>query len=250
MKINHFSYSRNNLWNQCQLKYKFQYHDQIYIEDKKEWSEFGKYIHMVLDLFVKKDISIEESSKLSYAKYNKFGKQYKDLIPTVFKNFLDFNDQIYDGSKVTDDFSEVAFSLENDGVKWKGFIDRIIYYQDKILIVDYKTSKEANEVSREDAQNDNQLMIYAFFANHQFNIPYDKIFTMLFYLRSNHKVITSFSEEKIHKKIKFLSRTAKKIKNTPPESAKPSITKLCDFCEYRNMCSSYQKYLVLRGIKK
>lgn len=240
MKIEKISYSRLELFNQCQYHYKLHYDDKVKSPlPEPEYFEFGHYIHKLAELVVRDNISIEEASKISYAEYNRFGKEHNNKIKKMIRNFIGFQKNIENSNPIKNE-AEVEFDITENDFRINGYIDRVITYNNNnVLIVDYKTSKENNEIKQKDIHNSKQLMTYAWAYNKITNTPIENISAMLFYLDSGNKPITRFNSEKINNHIKETIKLGNIIKQMDPEKAKANVTKLCNWCEYRTICKYF-----------
>lgn len=240
MIINKISFSRLEIFNQCQYRYRLHYHDEIKSPlPEPPYFEFGHYIHKTAELVVTEGLSVEEASKESFKKYNKFGKEYIDKTPVMIRHFIDFQKYI-SISKPLNDSAELEFNLELNDFKLNGFIDRVISYdQERTLIADYKTSKSHNETKQKDIHDSKQLKMYVWAYNQITGVPVEKISAMLFYLESGNKPITRFTTTEIEDHIEQTISCGNVIRNMDPQDAKPNITNLCKWCEYRTICKPY-----------
>ncbi len=240
MIIDKISFSRLGIFEQCQYRYKLHYHDKVKSPlPEPPYFEYGHYIHKIAELVVSENIPVEIASKKSFEKYNKFGKEYINKIPIMIRNFINFQEHIKSSSPLHDS-AELEFNIEKDGFILNGFIDRVIKYNnDKTLIADYKTSKSHNETLQKDIHESKQLKMYVWAYSQTKNVPVEKISAMLFYLESGNKPITRFTTTEIENHIEKTITFSKCIRNMEPEDAKPNITNLCKWCEYRTICKPY-----------
>lgn len=92
---------------------------------------------------------------------------------------------------------EYEFDLATDSYRCYGFIDVIKIFPDKVVIVDYKTSKEKFQKSSEDYKFNLQGAIYSLVASKMFpNKPIEVQFLFLKF-RKNPKFIVNFSQKQL-----------------------------------------------------
>lgn len=154
MKINHLSVSRSQVWNECEKKYKFKYHLEIpSLEPEQPYFLYGKVMHKIMEEYTKADgktdireiipavmngeIPVEKDKN---GKVN-LPKEYLERLPEEIAAFLKLTNQIG-----TDGVVEWAFDYDLDPPNKKmlyGLIDRLIIKDDKVFILDYKTTKKS-----------------------------------------------------------------------------------------------------------
>ena len=159
------SYSQISLYQSCPLHYKLQYIDGLKTKDKWYFS-FGTTLHLCAEYFFKVRVPPPPSLEKMLKYYEKIwlsaGYQsaeeeakYKDYGRQILAKFW----QVHSA-----DFSllvavERMFYIDIEGVKLRGFIDRIDKLDSGGLsIVDYKTSQKL--FTRDDLENDLQLTLY------------------------------------------------------------------------------------------
>jgi len=182
------SYSQISLYQQCPLKYKLQYIEGLQPEAKWYFS-FGSTLHLCAEYFYKVQIppppNLKELLKFyennwisqgyeSVEKENEYRKYGRDILIEFWQiNSQDFRMPIA---------IEHNFKLDIDGVKLRGFIDRIDKLESGGLsIIDYKSNKEL--FTKEDLQNNLQLTLYQMAADRLWIFPVEKL--SLYHLRTN-----------------------------------------------------------------
>ncbi|OGO20580.1 MAG: hypothetical protein A2Z15_07060 [Chloroflexi bacterium RBG_16_50_11] len=182
------SFTQISLYQQCPWCYKLQYIDGLKAKDKWYFS-FGTSMHACVERFFKVHTppppSLEEllqfyeqnwlsqgyESPEEEARYKKYGKE-------ILTRFWEIH---------TPDFRlpvalERSFYLDIEGVKLRGFIDRVDKLESGGLsIIDYKTSQEL--FTTDYLEKDLQLTIYQMAAEQTWNLPVEKL--TLYHLRSN-----------------------------------------------------------------
>jgi putative RecB family exonuclease len=187
-QIKALSYSQISQYQKCPLCYKLQYIDHL--KTKPRWYfSFGSTIHSCVERFFKVNTptppSLEEllefyeqnwistayESAEEEANYKAYGRE----ILTKFREIhsVDFRIPIA---------LERGFYLDIDGIKLRGFIDRVDKLDSGGLsIIDYKTNKEL--FTTDYVENDLQLTIYQLAAEQTWQLPVEML--TLYHLRSN-----------------------------------------------------------------
>lgn len=194
--------------------------------------DFGTYIHRIFELghgenHITELEKIAENIKKDY----KVPLVYKDRIDQCLRNFLRFNNGLGETIAVEHEFSvDLA-----EGIKYNGFIDRIVKgQQGGLLIIDYKTSKK--EKTKLDLSRDKQLIGYAFAVATEFKIPLSEIWCAHYYPLTDNLVAVKFPQSSINmwreKEINKVWKIRKKKKDDFPAMQNT----FCDWCEYKPMC--------------
>jgi RecB family exonuclease len=256
MKIEHLSVSRTQLWQECQLKYKFKYHLGLKSNfPEQPWFEYGKIIHKSAELFVEAKgetpirefteqilngkIALEDGSEpkkihldSSYAL--RLGGHLR-AIETITKHRLNY------GGFIEWDF---LFDLDQPNKKiLKGFIDRLIPKKDgTYLVLDYKTTRKGPFRKDENSiKDDLQLQAYSMVVSETLNVQPQNILLALYYLDDQKLVQVRHNKETLDNcKIK-LKTIYDKIADTEPERAVPTVGWGCNRCEYRDICPYSKK---------
>ncbi len=124
---------------------------------------------------------------------------------------------------------ERMFYIDIDGIKLRGFIDRVDKLESGGLsVVDYKTNKEL--FTAEDLEKDLQLTLYQMAAEQTWQLPVEKL--TLYHLRSNTACsCESRSEARIEQARQLVLDVAKNIADERfPATENPYCP--CDFPEY------------------
>ncbi len=186
--MNPLSYTQISLYQSCPLLYKLQYIDGLKPKDKWYFS-FGTTMHLCAEHFFKVRVPPPPS----------LGK----LLQFYDKNWLsggyesaeeEANYKAY-GREILSKFCEIhsadfrmpvaverRFYIDIEGVKLRGYIDRIDKLDSGGLsVVDYKTNQEL--FSQDDLENDLQLTLYQLATEQTWFLPVGRL--TLYHLRSN-----------------------------------------------------------------
>ena len=188
MTIKPLSYTQISLYQQCPWSYKLRYIDGLRPEEKWYFS-FGTTMHSCVERFFKVSAppppSLEEM--LQYYEENWLSQgyespqeefRYKEYGKGILTRFWEIH---------APDFRmpvalERGFFLDIEGIKVRGFIDRVDKLDSGGLsIVDYKTNQEL--FTADHLENSLQLTIYQMAAEQTWGLPVEKL--TLYHLRSN-----------------------------------------------------------------
>jgi RecB family exonuclease len=203
----------------------------------------GKVIHKVLELFHESEYSsfddllmlLDKNWLVGGYKYDQQQEQYRLDAINMLNNYWKYIQK----NPVNKIITEHWFSFESEHAYLSGKCDRIdIDAQDKISIIDYKTSqttKTENEIKK-----DIQLGIYALFLFiNGIELGEDKIIkdipkklSMLFLRENNPEVSVQFHFEDLNQFKNNIKSTAEGIKRREFEGIKG---KHCDWCDYRDL---------------
>ena len=250
MKIPYISVSRKNVWDLCQLKYKFQYHMGVK-PDMEEPSYFiyGKIVHRAAECYIdekgkrpiteiaqdilKGKIELEEGQKSP-----PLPEDYKKKFPAHLKAICKLTEQTGFDGKV-----EYQFKYDLDPPNKRmiyGYIDRLIQKGNKFWILDYKTTKQGWwRKGKNEIVNDLQLKVYARVVQHDFKAKAENIKAALFYLEGEELVGATFSQETLLNAEQELLQTYMNIENTKAEQAFGRVGEHCKRCEFRKICPTY-----------
>jgi CRISPR/Cas system-associated exonuclease Cas4 (RecB family) len=241
-----------NLFEECNLKYKFKYHDSIPIKEEKEYFLYGKVIHKFAEEYVlsKGQISVGKLLKDilegEIPLERKDDKKNKINLTTEYINRL--TNEVKNVCKITknlgfDGHVEWPFDYDLDYPENKkiiGYIDRLIPIKNNkgYLILDYKTTKPS--AWRKDETNikqDMQLKIYARIVQKTLNIDPANIAAALYYVMDNKLVgVPRFYKNDLEETENILLNSYNEIKNLNPELVGPTTGFHCKRCEYKDIC--------------
>jgi len=251
-----YSHSKLKTFEQCPRKFKFKYIEKITpeIEGAIE-SHLGKVVHNTLEWVYKqakekKVLTIEQI--IQYYAEN-WQENYKPEIPIIKTEFTQA-DYFNKGVQFLVDYynkytpfqdgtieceKKVLIELDSDGeYKIQGFIDRVVYNLEtqQYEIHDYKTANYLP--SQDDIDNDRQLALYGIAIKELFG--YDKEIILIWhYLAHNKKIISQRNNEQLQQ---LKTETIAQIKQIEATTKFPHyISKLCDWCEYKDICPAWNK---------
>ena len=248
-----YSYSKVTCFEQCPLRFKFQYIDKIKTEIEQTIEAFlGGIVHEVLeklyaDLKFQKVMDIDEILDF----YNDlWQKNWNDAIVIVKKGYDKENYRKMGEKFLTDYYNHYkpfdrgkVLGLEttefidlNDKYKFHVRIDRLNEAEDGAYeIHDYKTGGYLPEQAKFD--EDRQLALYSLWVLKKFG-DVKRVKLIWHYLAFDKEIVSERTQDQL---MKLRRETIKAINKI--ESAKdfPSvITKLCDWCEFRPICPHFK----------
>ena len=182
------SYTQISQYQSCPLCYKLQYIDGLEPKDKWYFS-FGNTLHNCAEYFFKVGVPLPPplDELLQFYEENWLSEGYESAEEEA--RYRDYGRQILSEFWEIHSFDfrvpvavERKFYIDIDGVKLRGFIDRV----DKLdsgglAIVDYKTSQGL--FTREDLATNLQLTLYQLAAEQTWHLPVERL--TLYHLRSN-----------------------------------------------------------------
>jgi hypothetical protein len=240
--LEHISHNRLQVYIQCPRKYKYHYEDKIPSPlPKEECLEFGSFIHKLFELVVLGK-SMAEALTEADKEHSAFSKSYRERIGSILSKFQFFNESINNSGFLSQSAEEkFDLTLGAQKIPITGTIDRKIKYNNKILIIDYKTSQKRNQVHPSMINRDKQLMTYIWATAKIENVPVENISGMLFYVESGDKLVCTPDPRMVTLYMFECENLAKKIIATKPETVRGCVSKLCNYCEYRNMCPDFKQ---------
>ncbi len=256
----YLSFSAIETFNTCQRKY---YYNYLLKLPRKfwPWLTFGNFNHLVLEkfhnyimFFKKRNISYDKKALMKRAFYSSIRKSSR--LANAGKSAAMTREQ-FDASKLllqkyykrieTNEpnvlFTEKYFELDlGDDIILRGFIDRVDQVAEKqFKIVDYKTSKEAFSIDKND-----QLAIYAIGIRQLLDIEDMEIFKQLDFLKVG-KLMPKAEEGQLHDPSTDAALLAKLLKIGQSMRDKISTDKnetdwqwkensFCFCCDFKNQC--------------
>ncbi len=186
--IKPLSFTQISLYQSCPLCYKLRYIDGLKLKDRWYFS-FGTTMHLCVEHFFKVRVPPPPSldDLLQFYEQNWRSEGYESAEEEVkYKAF---------GREILSQFWKVhsadfqmplaverLFYIDIEGVKLRGFIDRVDKLESGGLsIVDYKTNKELFTI--DDLEKDLQLTLYQLASEEMWQFPIEKL--TLYHLRSN-----------------------------------------------------------------
>lgn len=248
-----FSHSRISCFEQCPLKFKFNYIDKVETEIEETVEAFlGSRVHEALEKLYK-DLKFQKlrSLKELLAFFNsEWKKNWNDAI-VIVRNEYDQENYRKMGEKfITDYYNRYkpfnhskTIGLEtqrtvdlNNKYKIHVRIDRLALTEDNVYeIHDYKTS---NSLPTQDyLDNDRQLAIYAYGIKKMY--PDAKKVRLIWHFLAFDKEMSS---ERTPEQLEDLRKEViESIEKIEAEKEFPSsVSTLCDWCEFQSICPEWK----------
>lgn len=249
-----YSHSRIACFEQCPLKYKYEYVDQLEIEEKESIEAFlGSRVHEALqklyqDVKFAKIPTLDEiiayynemwkknwndnihitRSEYTEENYRKMGETY---IERYYKKHHPFNEGI-----IIDLERKILIDLNPEGTyKLLGVIDRIMKVDDGVYeIHDYKTSSYLPP--QKQFEKDRQLALYSIGLQQMFP-DIKKINLVWHYVAFGEEIRSSRTEEQLSKLKEEVNATIQKIElATKLGIFPPKESNICPWCSYASLC--------------
>ena len=231
----------------CPLKYKFQNIDRIKTPKSKE-AVFGTTIHETMKFIHTPGIlspTLDQAMEHFSDSWNPAVFENSDEERAAFSQGIQIIQRHYQENNpanfnIVDLESRFAIEIGEDDNKHdvSGIIDRIDKTEEGYEIIDYKTTKKMP--SQDKVDNDLQLSIYlkAFLKRYPKEIAnLDKIKVSLYYLKHGVKLSSTRTLEQLQKSEQLFLDVIKLIKEGKFE---PTMTPLCDWCGYQNICPMWK----------
>ncbi len=246
-----YSHSQLSVYEQCPLKYKFQYLDKIRREEGQSIEAFvGDMVHKTLKKCYD-DVKLTRVNKLDELRRfydNLWHKNWNDGI-AITKKDLTPEHYMAHGRRMLEDYHRryvpfdqdktvgtemlISFSLDGkDKYRLRGYIDRLSRAGDNSLeIHDYKTG--AHLPTQEEADGDRQLGLYQIGVQNRW--PAIKSVRLVWhYMAFDAELVSSRSGESISCLVAETMRLIDEIEAT--EDFLPKESNLCEWCEYPDLC--------------
>src|SRR3989344_4045712 len=245
-----FSHSRISTFEQCPLKFRFQYIDKAETEEVEGVEAFlGSRVHEVLeklyrDLKFQKLNTLEEL--ISYY-LEQWKKNWHDEVQIVREEYNERNYRLMGEKFITDYYNrykpfdsdrtialEQRITIEIQGNKIQGFIDRLSFSDGRYEIHDYKTTASLPEQAKLDM--DRQLALYAIAVRNMFRDA-KKIDLVWHFLAFDKEMRSERTDEQLQELENEVLESIQAIElacDTEKFPAKESV--LCDWCEFRPIC--------------
>ncbi|MEM4267351.1 MAG: PD-(D/E)XK nuclease family protein [Candidatus Woesearchaeota archaeon] len=247
-----YSHSRISTYEQCPLKFKFGYIDEVKTEITESIEAFmGKRVHEALqklynDLKFLKLNTIQELLEFYNKEWN------KNWNPGILIAREEYNEVNYKkmGEKYISDYYRRYYPFEQESTisteqhilinlgdfKIQGYIDRLSCTNDGAYYIhDYKTSN--NLPTQEKLENDRQLALYSIFVFENYQ-DCKEVNLIWHYLAFDREFIVKVDKKRITELKEEVIKSIKEI-----ESAlefPPKINALCDWCEFQPMCPNFK----------
>ena len=249
-----FSHSRLSSFEQCKLKYKFRYIDNIIPDIEKTIESYlGNIVHETLEWFYNQIkngkapsldeviVNYSENWKENYEEGIIIVKKHI-TVKDYFNKGIQFLINYYMKHKPFDDNTiavekEILFDLDENGeYKIRGFIDRLTYNLEthEYEVHDYKTSN--NLPSQEILDKDRQLALYSIAIKEIFGDD-KKVILVWHYLSFNKRIHSRRTDEQLNQLKQETLDLIKEISTTI--DFPPTKSPLCNWCEYKQICPAW-----------
>lgn len=252
MLINHLSVSRTQVWEECMQRYKYRYHLQVpSLEPEQPYFVYGKAVHKMIEEYTKYkgEVALAQiiqdvlagSIKLEEKQEGKLTipPDYLARLPNEMAAFLKLWKQIG-----AEGVLEWPFHYDLDPPNNKilhGFIDRLIVKDDKIYVIDYKTTRKSRwRKNLRTIVDDLQLRAYAMVVMDHFKIDPKNIKVALYYLDGAELVAAHFTQQTLDTTRNFLRDTYYSIEQSVPEDVVGNVGSHCNRCDYRKVCPFFK----------
>ena len=243
-----YSHSRLSTFEQCALKYKYKYIDNLAPDYEQSIEAFlGNKVHEALQLIYncdKQKINLDELIKYYVESWNRdynekikiikdnikaenyFNNGIRHLINYFLKNYP-FKDNTIATEK------KIYVNLDSEGFyKILGYIDRLVHHKETNIfeIHDYKTGALKSQL---ELDKDRQLALYSIGIKETFDNVSD-IHLIWHFLNYSEKRTSRRTQEQLEKLKEEIIILIKKIESTINFAPNPSS--LCKWCEFRSYC--------------
>ncbi len=252
MNIEHISVSRKSVWDECQERYRFQYHLKTPIPGpEKPYFAYGKIVHKIAEEYVSRG-SIEQFNEIVNEvlmgkieiEAGKVAPQlegrYAQKLGGQLKNLKDFTLRIGLNHP-----GHVEYQFKYDlsppnGYHVTGFIDRIVLKNNQYYIFDYKTTQKGPwRKSTDNILGDLQLRIYARVVQREFEVDPSRIHCGLYYVDGGDFVGATYTQKLLDLAEQELLDAYLQIHQTAPEKAKANVGPHCSRCDFNQICKYY-----------
>jgi putative RecB family exonuclease len=248
-----FSNSRLGTYEQCPLKYKYQYIDKIKVEEAKTVEAFmGSCVHEALEKLYR-DLKLQKRNTLEdlLTYYNSlWAKNWSDEIKIVRKEYTADNYRKTGEKCIVDYYNKYApfkervlgietveyVNLDPAGeFKWNVRMDRLDYPgEGKYEIHDYKTAGYLPK--QEQADEDRQLALYSLWVKENFKDA-ENVELVWHYLAFDRELRSERTAEQLENLREETLQAVKKVVSAKEFPANES--NLCNWCEYKNICPKW-----------
>ncbi len=249
-----YSHSRLSTFEQCPLKFKYHYIDELETEIEQGIEAFmGNLVHEALEKLYKelKYEKLNSPQELLDYYHSEWEKRYNDKIVVVKKDLSSDNYRkmgekfirsYYESHKPFDEDTTIAtemnitINLDLEGrYAIRGFIDRLSCKGDVYEVHDYKTSGTLPD--KEHIDHDRQLALYSIAVKEKF-ADAKKVRLVWHYLAFEKDLVSERTDEELIKLKADTVELIKRIEET--REFNPSSSALCDWCEYMRFCPKWK----------
>lgn len=201
------SYSNINTYYKC--PFKFYMSDVLHIKEYQSLFEafVGSLFHHCLELCLSNDSNIDQVYdsyiEENYKNPTNKEKYFLSILKDEIKAIIPLIREQHTHSKANKESNETMIVHDCDGLikyRLKGIVDKIFFYEDEAIIIDYKTNNSTIDLNKMEFGMDIQLPIYLYLLN--IKKPNIKIVGLYLQhiLTNNKKMDAKLSEEELRKK--------------------------------------------------
>jgi len=179
----HISFNEVKDWKECSLRHKLKHIDKIDMFEENVFTNFGTAIHASCEEYVKTrimryeialDIILQAWKEHKLPEVGLWLKRCKVILDAV-PAWLDMKFPNWEHISSEEELMEPIPGIHKN-IKFKGFIDAVIKWNDEYYLIDWKTSSTGwNDYKRKDEMLKRQLVLYKDFWARKHNIDLDKI---------------------------------------------------------------------------
>ena len=257
-----YSHSRISTFEQCPLRFKFEYIDEAETDVETTAEAFlGSRVHETLEKLYK-DLKFQKQNTLQELLHfynDEWAKSWNENIRIVKAQYQEDNFRKMGEQFITDHYNrhqpfnqaktiglemQIILNLDVEGkYVLQGYIDRLSSPSDGVYeIHDYKTS---NSLPTQDhADTDRQLALYSMAVREMFK-DCKQIVLIWHYLAFDKEIRSDRSEEQLEELKKEVIEAIKQIESTT--EFKPQESALCGWCDYRTICPRFSHLTEIDG---
>ncbi|MDD2409866.1 MAG: PD-(D/E)XK nuclease family protein [Bacilli bacterium] len=200
------SYSKLNIYYLCSFRYYLEHILKLNLYEDKFEPYIGRLFHYILSKIYEKDFNFDKEKNIflenNYFDLNHYhllflNKMCEDLKISINHVISHYNQTLF---KEIECEKNIAIKNKNENItiNFNGIIDKIMKYENKVAIIDYKTNTPNNDLSLIDKGLNIQLPIYIYLIKNQF--PQANIIGI--YLQNINRIISNYNQKKDFEKIK------------------------------------------------
>ncbi|MFA5764366.1 MAG: PD-(D/E)XK nuclease family protein [archaeon] len=248
-----YSHSRISVFEQCPLKFKFQYIEHLEPEIEQTIEGFlGSKVHETLEwiynLADKENIQLDMIIEFYLQSWNKDFNNKIKIVNEEYSADYYFNQGIKflidyylkhspfkDNTIATE--KKVIINLDSEGkYKLQGYIDRLVHNKETNIfeIHDYKTGNSMK--TQEEVDKDRQLALYSIGIREMFE-PVSDVHLIWHFLAFNKHLTSKRTNEQLENLKKETIELIDKIEST--KEFKPNPGALCRWCGFRKYCNFF-----------
>lgn len=164
INLNNFnlSYTSINDFYNCPFKYYLKYVLKLNDFEDTLATKLGNYAHYILSKSFEANFDFDKYSNKFISSNNLSNKElfYLNKIDQNIKEVINFNKEFNLNTKLNNYVLEKKLEFKKSDVTVKGFIDKIMYADNKVAVIDYKTGKASVDLNNVEYGLNLQLLFY------------------------------------------------------------------------------------------